>query len=139
MGRRSMRIVYTALRSIATDAGHSVDTEYSIVIAGVAIDPKRKRIVEESIALGGEVETDLQRFEGLWNVQTDWITTANARLIFAEFLDSVAGGEPFSFDPYAVTDSAVNPISVILASTDLSPRRIGTLSFVDYALAFRTI
>ena len=132
-----MRFVYTALRSIS--AGHSADTEYSIVIGGQAINPARKRIVDQSIALDQSVETDLHGFEQLWSVTTDWLTTAAARAIFAEFLDSVAGGEPFTFDPYAATDVAVAPINVILDSDDLSPKRVGVSSYVTHAFRMRTI
>jgi hypothetical protein len=129
--------VYTALRSISS--GHAVDTEYSIVIGGQAIDPRRKRIVDQSIALDQSVETDLHGLEQLWTVTTDWLKTPEDRAIFAEFLDSVSGGEPFTFDPYAPTDSAVAPLNVILDSDDLSPARVGTSRFVTHSFRMRTI
>jgi len=76
-----MRFTYTAKRRLA--AGHSVDTEYDFVIDGAAIDQDEAIEAETTTALDGSSETDFQRIDVFWEVDTDWLETATQLAEFA--------------------------------------------------------
>jgi len=132
-----MRFTYNAKRSII--GAHSADTEYDFVIDGAAIDQDRKFDRDDTVALDGTQESALHRIDIFWSCTTDFIETAARLLLFHEFLDSVAGGEQFTFDGDAIDGDDVDPQTVVLVSKTTRRRRVGTSANYAYQLRMRVV
>lgn len=132
-----MRFEYTAKRNLAT--GHTVDTNYEIVIYGWTIEPRFNAVGPENVSLDGTLERELYRIDTEYRVQTDAIDDGQDLENFEEFLHSVMGGESFTFDPDSdVAASAVNPLTCILKSRRLSRVRVSPLKF-QFTFDVRTV
>lgn len=130
-----MRFIYTAKRNLAT--GHTVDTQYEIVIGGRAIDMSSQRVIASDRALDGTTETDLKYIDKLWNVTTGTINTGQDLENFEELIDSVSAGESFTFDPDGTQLGVpVNERTVELVSVGHRRQRQSPLSYV-YPLQMR--
>lgn len=93
--------LYTAKRSIKT--GHTSGTDYTITIDLQQLDgntPAPIKTVHK--ALGGEEVHQLHRIEKHFDLVTDYIAVDDSGTPdnddMTEFLDSVAGGELFTFN-----------------------------------------
>lgn len=90
---------YTVKRSIRP--GHVLDDIEIITVGLRDLDRVQKRIISENKALSGVTATILHRIEYKWVVMTALVTKASGTPggeDLREFLDSVSGGETFTFD-----------------------------------------
>ncbi len=109
-----MLLNYTAIRNIATGAGHASDEDYTIAIGARQLVPGHEFKGTSTEALDGTIETDLQRIEESWSLTTDLIEVGDGWDIFLEFLHSTMGGERFIFDPDSSNPAAeVSPTLVV--------------------------
>lgn len=91
--------IYIAKRSI--QSGHTVDTEYTVTTNLSQLDRQPKPITKTNKALSGVEGTILHRLEIHWMTATALINQVGGALDgedMREFLDSVIGGEPFTFN-----------------------------------------
>lgn len=116
------KITYTARRSLA--AGHEQGLEYTLEIDLQSFNPSSDPVTKKQRSLGGNTQTILHRIDKGASVTTDWVSNADKPL-WIEFLDSVAAGESFTFDPYG---TVANPVREAQYELDGSPSfsRIGT-------------
>ena len=99
-------VTYTASRSLIS--GHSSGLSYSIDLRIAARTPRTKREGREHKSLSGNKEYFLHRLEKFFSLQSAMLTQAELDQ-YIEFLDSVAGGESFTFDAYGTVASPDNP------------------------------
>lgn len=92
-------------------AGHTLDDDYSLELGLAAADRQRAGLVKEVVAIGGGRETLYQRDEVTWSVVTVPIASSSLAAV-REFLDSVEGGESFTFDAYGTIAVPDNPVTV---------------------------
>ena len=93
-----MQIDYTAKRSV--QAGHSIDTPYTINIDLYENDRTFKAHGVENKALNGNTVAVIHRVEETNNLTTVLVSAATSPTVLdmREFLDSVVGGEVFQLD-----------------------------------------
>ncbi len=118
---------YTAIRSVIVASPTRQNQSFDMNLTLMRLDPSRKVTRREQLALGGAQETVYFRGERVWRCDTWPIargTTAFDQM--REFLDSVEGGEGFSFDPYgSVGDSPDALRTVKLTSKGYAePRKV---------------
>ena len=92
---------YTATRSVIVASPSRQNQQFDMNLELMRLDPSRKVERREQMALGGAQETAYFRGERIWRSQTRAIARGTTKFSqMREFLDSVEGGEGFSFDPY---------------------------------------
>lgn len=105
-------ITYTAERSLSP--GHIQGSSYTISVRtisrGVRKDVAKKSLQSMS---GKNVETNLWRNNKKLNIQTASVRGGERELIL-EFLESVIGGETFSFDEFGYAGSPDNAVNAWL-------------------------
>lgn len=106
-------VTYVAKRSLIT--GHVVGTTYRVPL--ICQDIVQGSIKRETM---NESMSGLQETFLYYQKKTYDVTLAPLQLgaldLMLEFLDSVAGRETFTFDPYGAVDFTVAPITAYLTS-----------------------
>lgn len=132
--------VYFAKRSIK--AGHVLEDSYNIEIPLAQFNITQKVNRSSKTALDGvtmqntfnSVSRDYQLTTGF--VDIDPATEEN--LDWVEFLDSVAGGEEFTFDAYGTDLVPVNQQLVKMISP-VSMQRVGTEQIMQFSFSVRVV
>lgn len=102
---------YTARRSLT--GGHVADSDYSIDLSCVSIDRQKDNRKTEQRALSTKTSTLLWRNSDRWQITTKAVR-GQERLGVLEFLESVVGGEGFTFDEFGTIAQPDNAVAVIL-------------------------
>lgn len=99
------RVSYTALRSLraGVSANDVIDYDFDVSAADRSTKVERK----DQISLGGKQETIKDRTEEHWTVTTLPVLEADFDH-FRQFLDSVDGGEPFTFDAFGTLAAPID-------------------------------
>lgn len=115
------RVSYTAQRSLkaGVSAGTAVDFDFNVS----DLDRYTKTARSDRASLGGLRQVLRDRTDVGYRVQTLPVLEADFD-DFRQFLDSVDGGEAFTFDPYGTLASPVSPATSILVSTGYRERRV---------------
>lgn len=120
-------VTYTAVDRGSLVSGHSDGTSYSLDFRAASINRARGRDAEESVSLSGKTETLFNRQDKTWTITTTHVEDADFGQ-WEEFLDSVAGGESFTLDPYASgAASPSDPKTVVLVGDPTEPHAGQTL------------
>ena len=125
-------VTYTAERSIIT--GHTQSTSYSIDFEVQTIDPRPQDDKNQVVLKDGTVITTYYSRKMEWSVRTDFIHDDYifpvATGVWGEFLDSVAGGETFTFDPQGTNASpSAKSMSCVMMGEPSWSRQEGTKYF----------
>ncbi len=115
-------VTYTATRSVV--ASHTAGNNYALDFSAGKLDRKSKTARKTHTSRGGQSETLRYRQTITWDITTTRISGANMPLL-REFLDSVDGGEVFTFDPYGTAAAPDNPVNCKLDSNGYSETRHG--------------
>lgn len=119
-------VTYTAKRRVIS--GHTAGVSYSVDFDADVLQPNFPQKVDHVEALDGSRDTLL------WNVRETWSVTVTAIAAaqlnaWLEFLQSVVGGESFTFDPYGTAAAPVSPLTVELEGEFSTPRHGETMYF----------
>jgi hypothetical protein len=107
---------------------YAIDIEFGK--ADRRADVRRRR----NVAVGGAVETVLQRRDVLWSLTTDFIAEAGLAQ-WREFLASVEGGESFVVDPYGTAAAPDTPLVVSLESDSYQENRVAPRQYtIDFTV-----
>lgn len=132
-----MRIVYTALRNLAS--GHTVNNEYELVQHEREALPNFETIGKDQVALDGSTERDTWREEDTWRIDTGWIHRTTEWPRWKEFLSSVSRGEQFEFDP----DSSISGLNASPRTCRMETRRFRpraeTPTHISYQFEIREV
>lgn len=114
-------VSYTAKRSLR--GGVSVDDPIDYDFEVSDVDRQTKPKIGQQISLSGWQETIRDRTDELWRCVTIPVLAADFDH-FRQFLDSVDGGEVFTFDPYGTIAVPVDPMSCVLSSKGYKEKRV---------------
>lgn len=114
-------VTYLALRSrkAGVNENDSVDFDFDVSV----VDRSTKPIKGSSISLNGYEETTRDRTDEFYKITTIPVLEADFD-DFRQFLDSVDGGETFTFDPYGTNASPVQAMNCILSSKGYTEKRV---------------
>jgi len=106
-------LVTEAVGDIVTIQGYKrgLNQSYSIQTSSHDLTPSDRPVINSRTSLDGKVETIFSRIDAGWNILTDFISESSWNQ-WLEFMRSVSGGEPFSFDAFGSIASPDNPIQV---------------------------
>jgi len=104
-------IEYTAADRADLVTGHTVGTNYQILVKLISYSMSVDQPKTMHTALNGRVETVLKRATKIYSATVSWSDAINANM--EEFLFSIAGGELFSFDPYGTIVTPDQPLEVV--------------------------
>lgn len=127
-----MKVTYTAKRSLVN--GHTANLTYDLDILVQGDDPAREAKVEVAESLSGQRET--LRFHAVerFTINTFPLNSFDY-LKLKEFLDSVEGGNSFTFDRYGFTGRPVQSFPGVLEQPTYTETRaveLGTGGQDDY-------
>jgi len=125
-------VIYTATRSVT--GSHVAGNNYALDFSAGKLNRKSKTTQKTHTARGGQSEALRYRQTITWDITTTRVTGPNIPLL-REFLDSVDGGEAFTFDPYGTNATPDNPVSCKLESSGYSENRHGTTD--SFRISFR--
>lgn len=125
-------VTYTAWRSLVS--GHVEGDEYSLDIPLASLERRVAEEKERTESLSGNEETLLHRLDVFWSCTTANIKEADIGAL-REFLDSTAGGEQFTFDPYGSVASPDDPVTVKRRGSGYREQRVGRVARV-YRVSF---
>lgn len=114
-------VSYIAKRSLK--GGVSVDDPIDLDFSVSQIDRTTKPIVGSMTSLSGYTETQRDRTDVFFAVATLPVLEANFD-DFRQFLDSVDGGEYFTFDPYGTIAVPVGAVNCVIASKGYKEKRV---------------
>ena len=112
------RVSYTALRSLKN--GVSVNDTVHLDFEVTKLDRSTKPQRTDHISLDGSQVSSRDRTDILFRVET---VPALSLDDFRQFLDSVDGGETFTFDPYGTFASPVAAQTAVLSSKGYKEKR----------------
>jgi len=115
------RVSYVALRSL--QGGVSVDDDIDFDFEVSKADRKTKSDRKDHIALSGEQASIKNRTDEQYAVATVPVLEANFP-DFRQFLDSVDGGEQFTFDPYGTLAVPVLAMTCVMVSKGYKEKRV---------------
>ena len=98
-------VEYTAARNVS--AGHSLGVVYDMDFTASRIQRRHQTVRRVARALDGSQETLRYRGDELFDVTVNEVLHADIPL-WREFLESVDGGEQFTFDAYGTEVSPDN-------------------------------
>jgi len=128
--------IYTAKRNIA--GGHVVSDVYSIDIVLADIQESNKIHRKDHRSISGKQESYLKRIEKFIAVKTIAISESDALAGYLyEMMDSVAGGELFSFDRWGSVAVPDNLTSVTLEGSSFSVTRIKGIRHISLSFKMR--
>ena len=113
-------LTYTARRNVI--AGHTVGVSYQIETDFQVIDDDSPEIGTQQVMLDGSVEYEIDRLDNFVALQSDVVAEAN-KLLWREFLTSVAGREAFTVDLTGTLASPGTDLSCILHQGRYKPVR----------------
>lgn len=116
-------VTYTAKRSIASD--HIAGASYGLDFNAGQLDRGTTTRRRRATSLSGASETLIYRQDVVWTVTTTRLSES-AIVYMREFLDSVAAGEVFTFDPYGSTSAPDAPVTAVLESDGYKEARHAT-------------
>lgn len=114
-------VSYTALRSLR--GGVSVDDPIDLDFSVSQLDRSTKPKIGSQTSLSGWQETVRDRTDESFRVVTVPVLEADFDH-FRQLLDSVDGGEFFTFDPYGTIAVPVLALNVILTSKGYKEKRV---------------
>jgi len=114
-------VTYIAQQSIMS--GHTVGLSYEYRLRCVALEHARDILKNEVRALSGKTETLLWRNKRMWSVTTAALRSTELNQA-REFLDSVIGGSPFTFDEFGQPATPFNPVTGHMPGTYAEARAI---------------
>ncbi len=115
-------VTYTAKRSVV--GSHTAGSTYALDFSAGKLNRKSKTRQKTKTAMGGQSETLRYRQTITWDITTTRVNGANMPLL-REFLDSVDGGETFTFDAYGTAATPDNPVNCKIDSDGYSETRHG--------------
>lgn len=129
-------VTYTATRNVIS--GHVLGSEYSIEFS---CSVKDYAVDEDSDTIepygNGMPVTALFSLKDVWRLEAYGILEADLPL-WKEFITSVIGSEPFTFDAKGSIASPDNPITAVLVSQGFKPRRIDPVETYSIPFSVRT-
>lgn len=123
-------ITYTAVDRGSLANGRVAGSAYIFDVGLNLWDLTTTRKKTQAISLSGSTETILHRLDRVANVATAPISDDDLIDQMREFLDSVAGGEPFIIDKYGSVATPDNPV-IASIEDDYREQRID-LSFTSF-------
>lgn len=114
-------VSYAAKRSLK--GGVSVDDPIDFDFSVSSLDRNTKPVVGKQISLSGYQETARDRTDVFFKATSVPVLEANFD-DFRQWLDSVDGGEPFTFDAYGTTAVPIDPLNVVLDSKGYREKRV---------------
>lgn len=110
-------VTYTAKRSLIT--GHALGTAYKIALSCQDVIPGREKRETMNESLSGAQEAFLYFLKRTFQVTLAPLQALPLAQVL-EFLDSVSGREPFTFDPWGKVDFPIESMQVYLTSQPYS-------------------
>lgn len=114
-------VSYTAKRSLRAGVTLNDPIDYDFEVS--AVDRSTKPIVGQKTSLSGWQETVRDRTDELYKVVTIPVLESDFDH-FRQFLDSVDGGEFFTFDPYGTNAVPVQAMNCVLAMKGYREKRV---------------
>ena len=114
------RASYTALRSL--DTGVTVNDAIDFDFEVTKMDRQTKVKRKDHIALSGDQVATKERTDEIYKVATSPVLEANFQP-YRQFLDSVDGGEEFTFDPYGTFAAPVDPKTCVIDHKGYTEKR----------------
>lgn len=119
-------ILYTAVDRGRLVSGHAAETQYSLDVNFERAEFEDQRDQTTTKSLSGNTFTQWRRTDSTLELTTAWISNATSYAQALEFLSSVAGGEPFSVDPYGTLATPIETFACTLDG-DYKMMRHGTM------------
>lgn len=119
------QVMDTPVNLVTEAAGDSVtivgyyrglNESYTLETAAHTVTPSDSPVISATPALDGTTETIYKRNDKQWRILTDFISEADWPQ-WREFMQSVHGGEAFTFDAFGTIASPDDPVSVQLVGT----------------------
>ena len=114
-----------------------VDENYSLDLSVDQVERSESVESNAPISLGGKQETVFQRADVFYNLNIKNVPKATLPE-YRVFLQSVNGGQTFTFDPYGTVASPDDPISVI-ADGGHNETRVNTLEYFNISMKLREV
>lgn len=116
-------IQYTTTSRAELVSGHSVGVLYGFDIKLNQYTPMRSAPKSQHVSLNGKVETVLRGLVKYYSITLGpYPNSLHDDIV--EFVESVAGGEIFAFDPYGSIAVPDSPISLIMTDVEIPETRI---------------
>lgn len=116
-------ISYTMHERARGVSGHTVGVQYSFDIELRKYSETSEMKKTQHVALDGKVETVLRGIFATFAVTIGPYSNSNHENVI-EFLDSVAGGESFTFDPFGTVAAPDDPQTCRLSAQKINYQRL---------------